>query len=423
LTNKINFPYDVSNLTADFTLYAKWTSGTQIDNIVLNKTSLSIYTTGTEQLVATVSPAGAQAVSYSTSNKGVAIVNEEGMVKATGEGTAVITAKVGDKSATCTVTVSASVFVAGHYSGTSVSKGILWINGEKHESQDKFYQEKYRSVCVYDGDIYVVGERREGSGDDYHTMPALWKNGVLQSLEMNSKNEGGVAWDVFVLDGNVYVAGHEKFLRANTTNDISYRAVYWKNGKMQKLTDNEWGEPDAYSIFVQGTNVYVSGRIHGVKYSPAIWKNGQLQRLSEEQGDASSIFVSGNDVYVAGSLDGGRRTSNNLPILVPVMWKNGVLEHLDAQGYGYAESIYVAEKDVYVAGSRRLFKNGAVQMEDENGHFESVYVYGGDVYTAGYIKTGNENAEAVLFKNNQRQELSKDGLRGYNVIAYSVFVR
>jgi uncharacterized repeat protein (TIGR02543 family) len=423
LTNKINFPYNVSGVTNNFTLYAKWTSdGIRVDNIALNKTTLSMYTTDTEQLLATVTPAGASAVSYSTSNKDVATVNEDGTVKATGAGTAVITAIAGDKSATCTVTVNASVFVAGHYtSGSSVSKGVLWKNGEIYEFQDRYYQENYRSVFVYDGDVYVAGERRMGGSTDYTSMPALWKNGVSQPLEMDAD---GVAWEVFVSDGDVYVAGRKEFIVANTTNKLGYWAVVWKNGKMQKLTDNERGQPDAYSVFVQGNDVYAAGRIHNVSlWSPAIWKNGQLQRLSDEQGEVSSIFVSGNDVYAAGNIDGGRRTSNNLPILVPVMWKNGVLQHLDEQGYGFAHSIYVSGSDVYIAGSSRLFKNGVVQVKDEDTSFYSVYVHNQDVYAVGGKQVGSQKEEAVLLKNNVQQELSKDGLRGYDIIAYSVFVR
>ncbi|MDR2810389.1 MAG: InlB B-repeat-containing protein [Tannerellaceae bacterium] len=409
-------------VTGHITLHAKWkSSDIPVDNIALNKTSLSMYTTDTEQLVATIAPASALAVSYSTSDKDVAIVNEEGIVKAVGAGTAVITAAAGNKSAKCTVTVDASVFVAGHYTyGSSVSKGVLWKNGKKYEMQDKFYQENYRSVFVYDGDVYVAGERRMGSGSDNPSMPALWKNGVIQPLENDAE---GMAWKVFVSDGNVYVAGRENFIVANTTNLLGYRAALWKNGKIQRLTDNQSGNPDAYSVFVQGNDVYVAGTINGVKHSPAIWKNGQLQRLSDEQGDVNSIFVSGSDVYAAGSIDGGRRTSNNLPIVVPVMWKNGVLQHLDEQGYGYANSIYVSGSDVYVAGSGKLFKNGIVQVENENSSFYSVYVHNQHVYTAGSKKVGNQNAEAVLLKNNEPQELSKDGLQGYSITAYSVFVR
>ena len=66
---------------------------------------------GTTQLVATVSPAGAldKSVAWSTSDKSVATVNENGLVTAVGKGTAVITAtslEDEQQSASCTVTVS-----------------------------------------------------------------------------------------------------------------------------------------------------------------------------------------------------------------------------------------------------------------------------------------------------------------------------
>ena len=64
----------------------------------------------TEQLIATVSPSNAsdKTVTWITSDAAIATVNSQGVVTAMTTGTATITAKVGDKSATCAVTVTAS---------------------------------------------------------------------------------------------------------------------------------------------------------------------------------------------------------------------------------------------------------------------------------------------------------------------------
>ena len=80
-----------------------------VTGVTMNKTSTSLYVGDTETLTATVQPGNAsnQAVTWSTSNPSVATV-ENGVVRATGRGTATITVTTadGNYTATCTVTVS-----------------------------------------------------------------------------------------------------------------------------------------------------------------------------------------------------------------------------------------------------------------------------------------------------------------------------
>ncbi|MBR2406319.1 MAG: Ig-like domain-containing protein [Clostridia bacterium] len=80
------------------------TEVTDVDSIVLDKTSVSELMPGDEeQLTATTTPSGYTVV-WSTSDATVATV-ENGKITAVGEGTATITATAGTKSAACTVTV------------------------------------------------------------------------------------------------------------------------------------------------------------------------------------------------------------------------------------------------------------------------------------------------------------------------------
>ena len=78
-----------------------------VTSIALNKTSLSLKEGESETLVATVSPDNAtdKTVTWSSTNTSVATVDASGRVTAIKEGTATITAKAGDKTATCAVTV------------------------------------------------------------------------------------------------------------------------------------------------------------------------------------------------------------------------------------------------------------------------------------------------------------------------------
>ena len=75
-------------------------------SIKLNKSTTTIYTGANETLIATVEPNDTtDTVTWTSSNTAVATVDNTGKVTAVAPGTATITAKAGDKTATCTVTV------------------------------------------------------------------------------------------------------------------------------------------------------------------------------------------------------------------------------------------------------------------------------------------------------------------------------
>ncbi len=79
-----------------------------VESVTLNKTELTLEPSGTETLIATVAPDDAtdKKVTWTTSNAGVATV-VDGLVTAVEEGTAIIQASAGDKTAKCEVTVTA----------------------------------------------------------------------------------------------------------------------------------------------------------------------------------------------------------------------------------------------------------------------------------------------------------------------------
>ena len=93
-----------------------------VEEISFNKTSVSLKVGETVTLTATVKPDDAtdKTVTWSTSDASVATVND-GVVTAKKVGTATITAKAGDKSATCEITVVATPVTAVTLNKTSVS--------------------------------------------------------------------------------------------------------------------------------------------------------------------------------------------------------------------------------------------------------------------------------------------------------------
>ena len=97
----------ISAKAGDRTATCTVTVRTPVESVTLNTNILELKEGDTATLHATVSPWNAtdQTVTWTSSNPSVASVDQNGKVTALQEGTAVITAKAGDKTATCSVTV------------------------------------------------------------------------------------------------------------------------------------------------------------------------------------------------------------------------------------------------------------------------------------------------------------------------------
>ena len=82
-----------------------------LESISINKTELSLIKGQSETLIATIKPEDAteSTVSWTSSNTSVATVESSGKVMAVGGGSATITAKAGEKEATCSVNVTVPV--------------------------------------------------------------------------------------------------------------------------------------------------------------------------------------------------------------------------------------------------------------------------------------------------------------------------
>lgn len=79
-----------------------------VEKITLDKTSVTLKKNGTHKLDVKVSPENTtdKTILFQSSNDNVATVSNDGVITATGGGTATITVKVGSKTATCKVTVN-----------------------------------------------------------------------------------------------------------------------------------------------------------------------------------------------------------------------------------------------------------------------------------------------------------------------------
>ncbi|ATW24936.1 Ig-like domain-containing protein [Candidatus Formimonas warabiya] len=118
------------SFTADCEVTVTEAQPIAVTGVSLNKSSISIETGSTETLVATISPENAanKAVTWTSSDEGIATVDSDGTVTGVGAGEAIITVTTVDGSFTedCEVTVTEAQPIA--VTGVSLNKSSISIN-------------------------------------------------------------------------------------------------------------------------------------------------------------------------------------------------------------------------------------------------------------------------------------------------------
>jgi hypothetical protein len=237
-------------------------------------------------------------------------------------------------------------------------------------------------------DIYFVGSITKGGSN---AIPTIWKNGKPTTLFNTlgaTPNEYAKALAVTVGNGNVYVVGSASVGNFNV-------AVSWENGILKRIpTKSTYSEANA--ITVSGNDIYIAGMADN---KPTLWKNGVETTLSKLSGFATAIFVQGTDVYVSGNTFD--RNSHS------TLWKNGNLVPLDSDGSAFesfVNAMWVNGTDTYLAGEIKgtgavMWKNGKSNVLFDGGNTTvtsatDIIVKGADVYATGYI-----GSKTVLWKN------------------------
>ena len=279
---------------------------------------------------------------------------------------------------------SPSVYVAGFTIGTGdVRNAVYWDASGTivNLAQDASKFSEANDIVINGSTVYVSGYYNSGNA-------VLWKDKTIVALPAGADDSS--AERMFLAsDGKLYIAGYY----VNGGNVI---AAYWVYDGVvavrHDLTDGT-NNALAFSIYVDGADVYVSGMDNE---KPVYWKNGVEDSLSTTNGLASSIKVVGGTIHVAGVVvDGGFETFTYWAVTSDVVAVIGFGSGVDV---GYPALDLDDELNVYISGN---YETGSVMQAcywkntftDQNNlsvnskpysMAKDILLKGPDVYVVGY---------------------------------------
>lgn len=214
-----------------------------VTSMRLNKTSLTIEVGNTETLTVITSPTNPtnKAAMWTSSNTGIATVDNNGTVRGMATGTATITATTvnGGKTAVCTVTVTPSTHA---YVDLGLPSGVKWATCNLGASSPEGY-----------GDYYAWGE----TATYYSSLnPLTWKSGKTSGYTGTSYRwcEAINAYDYNMTKYNP--TDHKTVLDLA---DDAARAEW--GGSWRTPTEAEWKELQSNCTWTRTTQNGVSGRL------------------------------------------------------------------------------------------------------------------------------------------------------------------
>jgi hypothetical protein len=270
--------------------------------------------------------------------------------------------------------------VGGGYAAGGNTRAILWKNGEPTYLTDGINQAYAYSVCVDQGNTYVVG--------DENGEARYWKNGIAQDLGTETANyftkiqvtnnkvyilgvagsqvklwENGVPTIITGFTGmgsypcDFKVVGDDKYVLIHYNNTVNL----WKNGVNTLLSDALIPHT-AKDLCVVGSDVYVLAEEYDVSIKKIkYWKNGVANYINNPSNNvyAAHIDVNNNNVFIGGKFDNKA-----------YYWKNGeanLVGSLTGNSYNYG--IQVVDNNVYTVnsdnGKIRFMKNNTQMFIDD----------------------------------------------------------
>jgi hypothetical protein len=286
-----------------------------------------------------------------------------------------------------------TVYVCGYDYSNNVFKATYWVNGVSKSLGDNSF---LNDIAVSGNDVYVTG--RSTVGAKY--VARMWKNGT--STDLTSGATDAEAYGIFLNGTDVYITGYE-----SNPNPAWKIGKIWKNGSQKTLLPATTSlNCIATDVIVSGSDEYAIGYYElGFYKSGCYWKNGTKVDLTPTSAfgtmPVNAIAITANDLYIVGA-----RTLGSSTPTFAVVWKNGVKTDLTS-GVSNAEAldVCVSGNDIYVAGYEynatvsvaKYWKNGtAVILSNGTGNASArgITVVGTDVYVCG--RDGNT---ATVWKN------------------------
>lgn len=294
------------------------------ESVSLDITDLRIESTDktAHKLVPTVLPEGApnKAVTWVSSNTGVATVDDEGNVRAVADGTAVITVTTVERgvTATCTVTVSASA-LTGAFS-VSDSRKVRFSGGNLRAT--------YKGGTTYDWSIAP------------HQYDFIGKNNTIH----NTPNSGDMVdlfgWSTYASENNWGIKSTE------TSTFFDGQFLDWGRnigGSWRTLTSAEWE-------YLFGTSARRNGKY---AYGVTVVEHENCIILYPDTYDGS--IVSNGDTSSYDTEEKWAEAENKGAVCLP------------AAGYRTKDKVYVVDKEGRYWSSTPTADNLALVMTEEEG--------------------------------------------------------
>lgn len=398
-----------------------------VTDITLSPDKVEIVEGETKTIKATVSPSGAEdkTLTWTSSDQGVASVDDKGVVTAVKIGSATITASVDGKSGSCAVTVVAKTI---NVSGVTLSETALSLNvgdtkaltatvaPEDATNKNVSWKSDNESVATVDqnGNVTAVG------GGSAKVTVTTEDGGLTASCDVTVASKEAV----------IYAVGQEA-----VPGKGYYYATFWKDGKRFTLSD---GAYDSFcnGVYADGETIYIVGceatgeLVDDGYYDPyhenvaVIWKfkagdEGKAEKTVISDGKHSTspiaVTVADGKVYVAGF--------DNLPNYNrrAILWTDGKPQYLtDGSSDALAYCICSDGKDVYVGGyiqpadNRQggiatIWKNGVAQSLTSGNtvaKVNAIFVENGKVYAAGAEKETGGRWKGVLWVDGKAQDFT-----------------
>ncbi|WP_460684816.1 hypothetical protein [Niabella aquatica] len=273
-------------------------------------------------------------------------------------------------------------------------------------------------LAFLEKDIYSVGFESTGSLNEFNQkrlVAKYWKNQTAVELTNGSKNAR--AYDIFMHNKSVYIAGYEDNKATGATERMS---CFWKDGQQHFIPRGDY-PTSVQCIYVNNGDVYMGGyeeiRINQAPYlkdRPTYWKNDTKVSLPYGTADYAyvmDILVDGNDVYAVGY--GNIYSATEASKSVALFWKNGTVMPLDIAptGNANARAIIKSGNDIYICGFEEsgnkpvYWKNQTkVPLKVPEGTTAvqpvAIYVAGNNVYVCGTSSKGGiywKNGEPTLY--------------------------